>query len=102
MLLPTQKLVLKPLRVPRAEGRFTVRRDQTGVAHVAAERWLDALYGLGFMHARDRGTQLLFARSVASGRATEEIADTPDLWETDRFFRRIGLYRHLAEEVAAL
>jgi acyl-homoserine lactone acylase PvdQ len=33
------------------------------------------------------------------GRATEQLVDTPELLETDRFFRRTGLYLHLDREV---
>ncbi len=54
------------------------------------------------MHGMDRGTQLLFARSIASGRAAEEITAAEELLETDRFFRRMGLHLHGPESVAAL
>ncbi len=94
--------MLKPLPLKGSAGRFTAQRDENGVPHIAAANWSDALYGLGYMHATDRGTQLLFARSVGSGRGTEEIAANPELAETDRFFRRIGLHLRLEEEVAAL
>ena len=36
------------------------------------------------------------------GRSAESIADTPELFETDRFFRRVGLYLNLAREVSQL
>ncbi|MCA9170682.1 MAG: penicillin acylase family protein, partial [Planctomycetales bacterium] len=85
------------------EGR-TVEyyRDEHGVPHVTATSWLDALFGLGYMHATDRPTQILFSRAVASGRSAELISDKPELLETDRYFRRIGLHRHLEAEVGAL
>ncbi len=102
MLLPTKPFALKPLRLRGSGGRFTATRDGNGVPHIAAEGWLDALYGLGYMHATDRRTQLLFARSVASGRGSEEIVPSRELIETDRFFRRIGLHRHLRDDVQAL
>lgn len=86
----------------KATRDFTVRRDDTGIPHVRAGSWLEAVYALGYMHALDRGTQLLFARAVASGRAAERISDRPDLRETDHFFRRIGLHRHLDVEVSSL
>ena len=70
--------------------------------HVEAESWLDSLYGLGYLHSLDRGTQLLFSRSVARGHAAEEIANTDELFETDRFFRRVALETGLDQEVAAL
>lgn len=88
--------------LPKTRRRFTVARDENGVPQITAATWLDALFGLGYMHATDRGTQLLFSRSVASGHAAEEIADTPELLETDCFFRRIGLHLDLDLEVRLL
>lgn len=92
----------RPIRVRRSSRAFTAIRDSHGVPRVTAATWLDALHALGYLHARDRGTQMLFARSVAAGRATEEIADAPELLETDRFFRRVGLHQNLEREVEAL
>jgi penicillin amidase len=93
---------VKPIALTTARRPISAARDQHGVPHVEAATWLDAVYGLGYLHALDRGTQLLFARSVASGRAAEEISDSPELVETDRFFRRIALYRNLDIEATAL
>lgn len=81
---------------------FKVARDDAGVPHVKANSWLDAVYALGYMHALDRGTQLLFSRAVASGAAAERISDRKELRETDRFFRRIGLHRNLTREADSL
>ncbi len=81
---------------------FSVRRDDAGVPHITAGSWLEALYGLGYMHATDRGTQLLFSRAVASGRAAERIADRAELLETDCFFRKMGLHLRLDDEVHRL
>ncbi|MCA9147081.1 MAG: penicillin acylase family protein, partial [Planctomycetales bacterium] len=86
---------MKNIPLPNTRRRFEAARDENGVPHVRAATWLDALFGLGYMHATDRPTQLLFSRSVASGRAAEEISDTPEMLETDRFFRRIGLHLDL-------
>jgi penicillin amidase len=93
---------MKPLRIKHARRRFQVERDDHGVPHIAAHSWRDGLYGLGYMHAIDRPTQMLFARAVASGRSAELIADKRELLETDRFFRRVGLYLNLDEEVDGL
>ncbi len=90
------------IQTPKARRTFTAYRDEAGVPHLKAAGWLDALYALGYMHAADRGTQLLFSRAVASGHATEQIKDSPELLETDRFFRRIGLHRQLDREVRQL
>lgn len=93
---------MKKIPLPKTRRRFEAARDADGVPHISASTWLDVLFGLGFMHATDRGTQLVFSRSVASGRAAEEISGTPELLETDRFFRRIGLYLDLESEVRLL
>lgn len=90
-------------RVPLSTERpVTIARDANGVACVRGATFLDALYGLGYMHGLDRGTQLLFGRSVAGGSAAEEIADDAELLETDRFLRRFGLHRNLPDEVRLL
>ncbi|MCA9187256.1 MAG: penicillin acylase family protein [Pirellulaceae bacterium] len=88
--------------IPNARRKFTAIRDDAGVPHIKGVTWLDVMYGLGYMHGLDRGTQLLFARAVASGRAAEQIADKPELLETDQFFRRIGLHLELPAEVEQL
>ena len=90
------------IRLPQSRHSISVHRDKAGVPHVDADGWDGTLYGLGFMHATDRGTQLLFARAVASGRAAELISDHPELTETDLFFRRLGLHLGLTEDVDAL
>ncbi|MCH2127255.1 MAG: penicillin acylase family protein [Pirellulaceae bacterium] len=93
---------MKSLPVEGTQRKFKVARDQAGVPHIGAATWLDGIFGLGYMHALDRGTQLLFSRSVACGRAAEKISDAPEMVETDRFFRRVGLYRDLSDEVHLL
>ncbi len=93
---------MKFLPTKHARRRFTVARDTHGVPHIAAGSWIAALYGLGYMHAIDRPTQMLFARAIASGQAAEQIADKPELLEMDRFFRRTGLYLSLDAEVSKL
>ncbi|HEV3341127.1 MAG TPA: penicillin acylase family protein, partial [Pirellulales bacterium] len=93
---------MKPLRIKNARRRFSAARDDNGVPHIRAGDWPSALYGLGYLHALDRPTQILFSQAVACGRSAELIAAKPELVETDRFFRRVGLYLHLEREVAGL
>ncbi len=89
---------MKPLRIKYNRRPFSVAHDQNGVPHIDADCWHTALYGLGYMHAFDRTTQILFARVVASGHSAERIANTPELAETDRFFRQAGLFLHAERE----
>lgn len=93
---------MKPIALPKSDRNVTIARDRHGVPCVRGESFLDALYGLGYMHGLDRGTQLQFGRSIASGRAAEQIVADRELMETDRFFRRFGLHRGLEHEVRLL
>jgi penicillin G amidase len=93
---------VKPLRIKYARRKFSAARDDNGVPHISASDWPGALYGLGYLHALDRPTQMVFSRAVARGRSAELIADKPELVETDRFFRRVGLDLHLEREIAGL
>ena len=90
------------VKLKDAQRKIVVERDSNGVPHISGDGWLDVLYGLGYLHALDRGTQILFSRVVARGTAAERIADKPELVETDRFFRCIGLDLQLAQEVVDL
>lgn len=82
--------------------KLEIYRDDAGVPHIVAEQLTDAWYGLGYSHGIDRGTQLLFSYSVACGHGAADIADTPELVETDSFFRRVGLYRGVKDEAENL
>jgi penicillin amidase len=93
---------MKALPLRFARPKISAARDDYGVPHLDAESWFDALYGLGYLHALDRPTQMLFSRVVASGRSAELIADKPELVETDRLFRRIGLHLRLEHEIELL
>ncbi len=93
---------MEPIRTKSARYEFTAARDDNGVPHVQAATWREAIYAWGYMHALDRPTQLYFARAVASGRATEWIADKPELLEMDTHLRRAGLSRDLDREFRRL
>src|SRR5688572_28822189 len=93
---------MKRIRTKYAVRPFTAARDEHGVPHITAPSRQDALYGLGFMHAMDRPTQMLFSRAVANGRTAELIADKPAMVDADRFFRKAGLFRNVAREVTQL
>jgi penicillin amidase len=93
---------MNPIPLKHSRRRIEIARDDAGVPHVQAGSWREALYALGYLHALDRPTQVLFGRVMASGQAAEQIANKPELVETDRFFRRAGLYQHLDREVGRL
>ena len=93
---------MKRIETRHARRPFTATRDEAGVPQVTADSFRTAIYALGYLHAIDRPTQLLFSRTVAMGAASDQINDRPRLRDTDRFFRRAGLYLRLEEEVRLL
>ncbi len=93
---------MKKLRTKNARRKFRAVRDKNGVPHIEGGTQLACLYGLGYLHALDRPTQMLFSRAIAQGRATERIADNAELLEMDQFFRRAGLYLGLQDETGQL
>ncbi len=93
---------MERIATPSARVEFEATRDDAGIPHVTAASWLDALYGLGYLHAIDRPTQVFFSRNVATGQAAARIANKPQLIEADRFFRRAGLHLNLECEVENL
>jgi penicillin amidase len=93
---------MKRIQTKHARRRFEVARDEHGVPHIGGDSWRACLYGLGYMHAIDRPTQVLFARAVAMGTTAGRISDTDELMDTDRFFRRAGLFLRLDEEARGL
>ena len=58
-----------------------------------ASNWTDAMYALGWLHGRYRGAQIALMRAVSQGRICECFADSDDLLEVDRHFRRLGFAR---------
>lgn len=63
--------------------------DSLGVPHIYAQNEHDAFFLQGYVTARDRLFQMEIASRMAAGRLSEWLG--PNLLETDRFFRRIGL-----------
>jgi penicillin G amidase len=96
-------LVLTLTTFPRQSGTVkvaglaasvTIETDSHGVPTIRAGSEADALFGLGYVHARDRLWQIEYQRRIGSGRLAEILG--PKLVETDRFLRTIG-FRRAAE-----
>lgn len=72
--------------------------DGDGIPHIYGERVADVVFGLGFMHARDRAPQLAVLRLAGGARLAEAFG--ADYLTTDRQLR-LGLIG-LEDEIAAL
>ena len=79
------------IEVTGVSGAIDIIRDADAVPHIFASTRLDAMYGLGFVHAQDRLWQMEFQRRVGHGRLSE-IFGNATLPE-DRFLRTVGFGR---------
>ena len=77
--------------VPGASAGIEIQRDEMGIVTIRAGSDADAAFALGYAHAQDRMFQMDLTRRLGAGRLSE-IIGTPTV-ETDRFMRRLGLYR---------
>jgi penicillin G amidase len=82
------------IRVPGHAGTIRIDFDRHGVPTIHAASVSDAMFGLGYVHAKDRLWQLEFERRVGSGRLAEVLGKA--LVDADRFLRTIG-FRRAAE-----
>ncbi|HYO84571.1 MAG TPA: penicillin acylase family protein [Bryobacteraceae bacterium] len=80
------------------QGKVEILLDEGGVPHIRARSEADAVFGLGFMQARDRLWQLEYMRRLGYGRLAEavgcpvatEIPKCP-AFQADALFRILGV-----------
>jgi len=79
------------IQVAGISAPVEIVRDAGAVPHIFASTKLDALYGLGYVHAQDRLWQMEFQRRVGHGRLSEIFGDAT--LREDRFLRTVGFGR---------
>ncbi|MCB1175051.1 MAG: penicillin acylase family protein [Leptospiraceae bacterium] len=67
-----------------------ISRDKNGIPHIKAESIPDACYGQGYVHAKDRGLQLVLMRILGQGRASELLDSSDEMLGVDTFFRKMN------------
>ncbi len=72
-------------------GPVDIVRDADAIPHIFASTKLDALFGLGYVHAQDRLWQMEFQRRIGHGRLSEIFGDATI--PQDRFLRTVGFGR---------
>ncbi len=77
-------------------------RDQNGTPHVEADNVTDLYWGLGYVHANDRGMQMLLMRILGQGRASELLQASEDTLNVDKFFRRVNWSGNVQEQLDQL
>ena len=71
-----------------------ISRDGHGVAHVDAATRQDLHWGLGYVHASDRGMQMALMRILGQGRASELLSANDETLAMDKFFRLMNWTGH--------
>jgi penicillin amidase len=82
------------VRVSGHSAPISIEFDAHGVPTIRAQSIPDAMFGLGYVHARDRLWQMEFQRRVGAGRLAEILGE--GLLPADRFLRTVG-FRRAAE-----
>ena len=77
------------LSLTRLQAPVSVRYDERGVPHIAAQNEADLYRALGYVHAQDRLFQMEMVRRLAQGELAEVLG--PKLLDLDRLFRTLGL-----------
>ncbi len=77
--------------VPGPSAPIDIVRDADDIPHIFAANTLDALFGLGYVHAQDRLWQMEFQRRIGRGRLSENFGSAT--LPQDRFLRTVGFAR---------
>lgn len=97
-LFATNKIKIKG---PQPAG-LSIVRDDAGVPNVKALSFADALWGSGYAHAIDRGTQLQMMRILGQGRVCELLSDSDESLAIDKFFRRANWSGNVSDQLAKM
>jgi len=79
-----------------------IYRDEHGIPHVQCRSKEDLFRGQGFVHATDRGMQMILMRTLGQGRAAELLDPGDEMVGIDRFFRKMNWYGDIGEELEKL
>lgn len=78
----------------------SILRDARGIPHIEVAVDLEAWCGLGFVHAQDRLSQMLWLRRVARGRTAEIVGESG--LPADRLARTLGIGRLADRQIGAV
>ena len=79
-----------------------ITRDQNGTMRVNAKDQAEMYWGQGYIHAKDRGMQMLMMRILGQGRLCELLNDSDESLAIDKFFRQMNWHNNLASEFEKL
>ena len=69
-----------------------ITRNKQGVPKVKANSIQDCMYALGYIHAVDRGMNMMFMKTLGRGRLSELLDSSDTSLAIDTFFRKMNWY----------
>jgi penicillin amidase len=79
-----------------------IYRDEHGIPHIKRETKEDLFWGQGYVHATDRGMQMIMMRTLGQGRASELLDSSDEMAGIDKYFRKMNWSGYIAEELRKL
>ncbi|MEN8154973.1 MAG: penicillin acylase family protein [Acidobacteriota bacterium] len=81
------------------KNNINIWRDENGTPHVEAKDLKDLCWGQGYVHAKDRGMQMLLMRILGEGRASELLEAGDETLKIDTFFKKMNWGSNTVSEV---
>ncbi len=79
-------------------GPVEIERNEYGIPVITARTLRDASYGMGWVDASDRRTQITVTRLILEGRASEKLEASEKLIAGDIYIRSLDLFPDIAEQ----
>ena len=99
---PTSLLINKSTMTLFTSENLVIERTISGTPLIKAKSDKDIYYGLGFCHATDRGMQMMMMKILGNGIASEHLSGDDEMFEIDKFFRRMNWHNELEAETKKL
>lgn len=81
---------------------INIWRDENGTPHVEAKERNGLYWGQGYIHAKDRGLQILLMRILGKGRASELLEANEETLKIDTFFKKMNWSSNTCSELEKL
>lgn len=82
--------------------KTNIYRDKNGIPHIYANSLVEVYWGLGYVHAQDRGMQMLLMRILGKGRLSEQLDSSESSLEIDKFFRKTNWHNNIDDQLNKL
>lgn len=81
---------------------YKIWRDENGIPHIEATNEADMYQAQGYVHARDRGMQILLMRIIGQGKLSELLDSSDESLKVDSFFRRMNWFGNTYHQIEHL